>query len=52
MYDINQGIYNLMLVMLLLSAVIIGLSLGLLGMGGSILTAPALTFFLGMDEHE
>jgi uncharacterized membrane protein YfcA len=40
-----------MLVMLLLSAVIIGLSLGLLGAGGSILTAPALTFFLGMDEH-
>jgi uncharacterized membrane protein YfcA len=42
--------YNLMLVMLLLSAVIIGLSLGLLGAGGSILTVPALTLFLGMDE--
>jgi uncharacterized membrane protein YfcA len=36
--------------MLLLSAVIIGLSLGLLGAGGSILTVPALTLFLGMDE--
>lgn len=39
-----------MLLMLLLSAVIIGLSLGLLGAGGSILTVPALTLFLGMDE--
>lgn len=39
-----------MWLMLLLSAVIIGLSLGLLGAGGSILTVPALTLFLGMDE--
>lgn len=39
-----------MSLMLLLSAVIIGLSLGLLGAGGSILTVPALTLLLGMDE--
>jgi uncharacterized membrane protein YfcA len=39
-----------MLLMLLLSAVIIGVSLGLLGAGGSILTVPALTLVLGMDE--
>lgn len=39
-----------MSLMLLLSAVIIGLSLGLLGAGGSILTVPALTLILGMDE--
>jgi len=36
--------------MLLLSAMIIGLSLGLLGAGGSILTVPALTLILGMNE--
>jgi len=31
-------------------AVIIGLSLGLLGSGGSILTVPALVYILGQDE--
>ncbi|MEH6713907.1 MAG: sulfite exporter TauE/SafE family protein [Paraglaciecola polaris] len=36
--------------MLLVSAGLIGLSLGLLGAGGSILTVPALTLFLGLDE--
>lgn len=36
--------------MLLLSSIIIGLSLGLLGAGGSILTVPALTLILGMGE--
>jgi hypothetical protein len=36
--------------MLLLSSIIIGLSLGLLGAGGSILTVPALTLILGMEE--
>ena len=35
---------------LLLSAIVIGLSLGLLGAGGSILTVPALTLLLAMDE--
>ncbi|GAC22472.1 hypothetical protein GMES_0162 [Paraglaciecola mesophila KMM 241] len=39
-----------MFLMLLLSAGLIGLSLGLLGAGGSILTVPALTLFLGLDE--
>ncbi|MEZ5977390.1 MAG: sulfite exporter TauE/SafE family protein [Planctomycetota bacterium] len=34
----------------LLGAVVIGLSLGLLGSGGSILTVPVLTFLLGMQE--
>lgn len=36
--------------LILLSAMIIGLSLGLLGAGGSILTVPALTLILDMDE--
>ena len=39
-----------MYLMLLVSAGLIGLSLGLLGAGGSILTVPALTLFLGLDE--
>lgn len=39
-----------MFVMLLLSALIVGLSLGLLGAGGSILTVPALMLLLGMEE--
>jgi len=39
-----------MSLMLLLSSIIIGLSLGLLGAGGSILTVPALTLILGMEE--
>jgi uncharacterized membrane protein YfcA len=36
---------------LLLSA-IIGLSLGLIGGGGSILTVPILVYFLGVEPHE
>ena len=39
-----------MFLMLLLSALIVGLSLGLLGAGGSILTVPALMLLLGMGE--
>jgi uncharacterized membrane protein YfcA len=33
-------------------AVLIGLSLGALGGGGSILTVPALVYLLGQDSHE
>ena len=36
---------------LILSA-LIGLSLGLIGGGGSILTVPILVYFLGVDTHE
>ena len=39
-----------MFLMLLLSALIVGMSLGLLGAGGSILTVPALMLLLGMNE--
>lgn len=39
-----------MFLMLLISALIIGLSLGLLGAGGSILTVPALMLLIGLDE--
>lgn len=39
-----------MFFMLLLSALIVGMSLGLLGAGGSILTVPALILLLGLDE--
>jgi uncharacterized membrane protein YfcA len=39
-----------MLLMLIFSALIVGISLGLLGAGGSILTVPALILLLGMDE--
>ena len=34
----------------LLGALVIGLSLGLLGSGGSILTVPTLVFVVGQDE--
>ena len=34
----------------LLGALAIGLSLGLLGSGGSILTVPVLVYLLGQDE--
>ncbi|MGS2720015.1 sulfite exporter TauE/SafE family protein [Paraglaciecola aestuariivivens] len=36
--------------LLFISALIVGLSLGLLGAGGSILTVPALMLILGMEE--
>lgn len=39
-----------MFLMLLISALIVGISLGLLGAGGSILTVPALMLLLGMNE--
>ncbi|AXR06212.1 sulfite exporter TauE/SafE family protein [Salinimonas sediminis] len=39
-----------MLWMIVLSAMVIGLSLGVLGAGGAILTVPALIFFTPMDE--
>ncbi|MCF2950005.1 sulfite exporter TauE/SafE family protein [Paraglaciecola aquimarina] len=39
-----------MLLMLIISALVVGISLGLLGAGGSILTVPALILLLDMDE--
>lgn len=39
-----------MFMMLLVSALIVGISLGLLGAGGSILTVPALMLLMGMNE--
>lgn len=36
----------------LLLAVLVGISLGLLGGGGSILTVPILTYVVGMEAHE
>lgn len=43
---------DLVLVGTLLLAVIVGISLGLLGGGGSILTVPILTYVVGMDAQE
>lgn len=40
------------IVVALLLAVLVGISLGLLGGGGSILTVPILTYVLGMDPQE
>lgn len=40
------------LVVALLLAVLVGVSLGLLGGGGSILTVPILTYVVGMDAQE
>lgn len=40
-----------MLLIAVPAAVLIGLSLGLLGAGGSILTVPALVYLLGQDAH-
>lgn len=40
------------LVIALVLAVLVGVSLGLLGGGGSILTVPILTYVLGMDPRE
>jgi uncharacterized membrane protein YfcA len=41
-----------MLLVALLFALLIGVSLGLLGGGGSILTVPILRYVLGMEGHE
>jgi len=41
-----------MLVLAVVLALLVGLSLGLLGGGGSILTVPILRYVLGMDAHE
>ena len=38
------------IVLIILAAIVIGVSLGLLGSGGSILTVPALTYIVGQDE--
>ena len=38
------------LMLIILVAILIGLSLALLGSGGSILTVPALTYVVGQDE--
>lgn len=38
------------LVLIIIVAIFIGLSLGLLGSGGAILTTPALTYIVGQDE--
>ena len=38
------------LMLIIFVAILIGLSLGLLGSGGSILTVPALTYIVGQDE--
>jgi len=40
-----------MLVLAVMLALLVGLSLGLLGGGGSILTVPILRYVLGMDAH-
>ncbi|GAA0852112.1 sulfite exporter TauE/SafE family protein [Aliiglaciecola litoralis] len=41
-----------MFLLLIISALIIGASLGLLGAGGSILTVPVLLFIMGLDEKQ
>jgi len=41
-----------MLLVAVMLALLVGLSLGLLGGGGSILTVPILRYVLGMDAHE
>lgn len=43
---------ELTLIIALLLAVLVGVSLGLLGGGGSILTVPILTYVVGMDARE
>lgn len=43
---------ELALVVALLLAVLVGVSLGLLGGGGSILTVPILTYLLGMEPRD
>lgn len=40
----------MIVILTMLSGVIIGLSLGVLGAGGAILTVPALVFLVGLDE--
>jgi len=41
-----------MLIVALLLALLVGVSLGMLGGGGSILTVPILRYVLGMEAHE
>ncbi|RNE49645.1 sulfite exporter TauE/SafE family protein [Corynebacterium alimapuense] len=43
---------DLTLIVVMILAVVVGLSLGLLGGGGSILTVPLLTYVAGMDAKE
>ena len=38
------------LILIIVASIVIGLSLGLLGSGGSILTVPALTYIVGQNE--
>ena len=40
----------MIVILTMLSGIIIGLSLGILGAGGAILTVPVLVFFVGLDE--
>lgn len=41
-----------MVILIILAGVLIGLSLGALGGGGSILTVPVLVYLLGMDAYQ
>ena len=43
---------SITLIVVVLLAIVVGLSLGLLGGGGSILTVPLLTYVAGMDPKE
>ena len=43
---------SILLAVVVLLATLVGLSLGLLGGGGSILTVPLLTYVAGMDPKE
>ena len=38
------------MILALAGALLIGLSMGLMGSGGSILTVPVLTYLVGQDE--
>ncbi len=48
----KKNIVNLFLILGLLLSGLIGLSLGLIGGGGSIITFPVLVYVLGVEAHE
>ena len=43
---------NLFLILGLILSCLIGLSLGLIGGGGSIITVPVLVYLLGVEPHD
>lgn len=51
-YGLVRDLMNPLFISGLMLSAVIGVSLGLIGGGGSILTVPILVYFLGVDAHD